>query len=539
METKMDDKRKKGRRINILLLLLLAAVPVLSGFSLWLVTGYSPLHMDMWKTAWNDEVVYYRAIRLLRLYVFPQGVAGYNEVAARQLTYGAYNIFTFLPYWAVSFITGTAGHNFFCLENLILAAAANFFFALAAKPDVRRGILTALFFMTNLILARYTWSGMIETSYNFYMIVFTGLLIGLFRKKTSETKSTAAVLILMMAMTFFWTVMRPFYVVFLLIPLFYIWRKKEDGAGFSLGSRIVLTLLDAAAGAGGFLLFAYFGNNSVAHYFADAPSPTGTLRELLGSGSVSYIVKYTLQANIEALRVVKNNLLSYSWIGAVSLLFYVEWILLFVLFVKTVRMCSKGSPKWGGGRAFSLFAMLLAGAMIYEATVVLYAPIQLHRMMLAVTVGYALLIIELGELTTTLNEVVLLVLMAFLVIGKPSSYLVPQADPAVLTETGRAEAAKAEEALEAELERLLPLREEPWENTVAKEPEGSGLEYEFLMPVYSAFNICQRNVLVEKIRTGTLQSRYVILAADSDLNTLCSQKLQKIWEGYGHILYKR
>ena len=218
------------------------------------------------------------------------------------------------------------------------------------------------------------------------------------------------------------------------------------------------------------------------------------------------------------------------------------------------------------GRCVSAaFGMLLSGALIYEATIVLYSPIQLHRMLLAVTVACGILIIDLSDGRTLpfIQELAILGLMTFLVINRPSSYVVPQMDPTSITGT-------AQETEQAELAALLPLSEDPWDNTIAKEAEGENLEYAFLAPSWTAFNICQYDVLEEKLRTGTLQSRYVLLAEDSDLKKLCDSlcreeklssakdaggktglgkagtvenaskavKLEQIWEKYGHVLYK-
>ncbi|MBQ2640775.1 MAG: hypothetical protein IJG52_08720 [Lachnospiraceae bacterium] len=550
METEKRNKK------SIILLLLLAAAPVLSGLTLWAVSGANPLHMDMWKTAWNDEVVYYRAVRLMRIHGLPQGVAGYNEVAPPQLSYGPYNIFTFIPYWLLSFVTGTDGHNYFCHANLILACAGTLLLAAFARPERRKAGWMILLFMTNLILARYTWSGMIETSYNFFLIVFTGLTLWIIHQGAGKPGRTAAMICLMILMVFFWSVMRPFYAALLLIPLCLSWKR---GTGMGPVARCLLSLGAAAAGGAALKLYMYFGSHSVVKYFADAVSPTARLRELIGSRSLSLILQTVLSANLEGLREVKRYLLEANWIGAVTLLFYISWLLLLVLWIRSI------SRRENDGRVSAAFGMLLSGALIYEATIVLYSPIQLHRMLLAVTVACGILIIDLSDGRTLpfIQELAILGLMTFLVINRPSSYVVPQMDPTSITGT-------AQETEQAELAALLPLSEDPWDNTIAKEAEGENLEYAFLAPSWTAFNICQYDVLEEKLRTGTLQSRYVLLAEDSDLKKLCDSlcgeeklpsakdaggktglgkagtvenaskavKLEQIWEKYGHVLYK-
>lgn len=102
------QKKKYGDRsvVRRLLWLVLAAAPLLAGLSLFIISGKNPVTMDAWKTSWNDEVVYYRAVRLMRLFGTPRSVWGYNEVEAQTLTYGPYNLFTYIPYYLLSFLTG-------------------------------------------------------------------------------------------------------------------------------------------------------------------------------------------------------------------------------------------------------------------------------------------------------------------------------------------------------------------------------------------------------------------------------------------------
>ena len=103
----------------------------------------------------------------MRHYGISQGVTGFNEITSGNIPFGPYNIFTYIPFFLLSFITGCSSHNYIYYCNLILAVAANLIFVLLTRPSRRNSFLIALFFLTQLILARYTWSGMAEASYHF------------------------------------------------------------------------------------------------------------------------------------------------------------------------------------------------------------------------------------------------------------------------------------------------------------------------------------------------------------------------------------
>ncbi len=525
----LSESHKKPVWVFVLLL----AAPLIAGLSLYIVSGADPLQMDAWRTTWNDEVVYYRAVSQMHQYGTPMGVWGYNEVAAEQLTYGAYNIFTFIPYYLMAFITGTSGHNYFYICNLLLTVLACFLFGIFARPGKKNAVFIFLFFVTYLILGRYIWSGMIESSYNFFMIVFTGIFFRFAGKDSRPGKVQYVLLILLMAaMTFFWSVMRLYLLPLLLIPLYYSLRGRKDGP--CKGIRLLLAVIVLAFGVGTVYLYLYFGRHSVAPYFSNATSPTKQLIILLKSGSIPFIMEHVLQTNLDALNKVAESLAQARWIGAVTVVFYAEWILLFIRWIRGLL------AKRDKGESFGIFVFLLSGALIYEATVVLYTPVQLHRMLLSVTVAYALVIIMSGELILPIcHELVIAGIMAFLVLNRPAGFALPQMNEESITGAGQ-------EAYQAALEDLIPLETDPWDVTIAKEIEGENIAYEFLVPSYAAFNICQDGVLEEKIMNGTLKSRFVILPEDSKLVSLCEETkedgtsiMEKVWEDFGHVMYRR
>ena len=173
METITETK--KSRPFLLWLLILLA--PIIAGWLIGLLSGTSPMKLDAWNTTWNDEVGYYRVVRILRYYGVPRGMTGFNEITSGNVPYGPYNVFTYIPYYLISLVTGCDSHNYIYFCNIIMAVLANIVFVALVRPGRMQSLLTALFFLTQLIAARYTWSGMAEASYHFYIVVFMGLVI--------------------------------------------------------------------------------------------------------------------------------------------------------------------------------------------------------------------------------------------------------------------------------------------------------------------------------------------------------------------------
>ena len=664
-----------GRKVlTVLLWLLLLGAPFISVGLLQLITGTGPANLDAYNTTWNDEIGYYRVIQLLRTDLFPRGMYGFNEVAPSHLAYGPYNIFTYIPYLIMSFATGFGSHNFFYWCNVILAVLAMFLFVVLVQPKIRESLWILAFLVSYLIMGRYIWSGMSECSYNLYLILFTALALWAVQEPDADSAGTKWALSVMILTTFFWNTMRPYYFPLLIIPIYFAWRRRSP---LTTGAKIFFTFLSAAAAAGSVGLFYFFLNYNVARYFSEV-SQTETLRRLLGSGSLTAMVRQILDANLTALHDVWHYVKRARWAGIVSLLYYAQSLLLFILLIRTfffgtsqqtddsdyaypgeamdtgtdsvqeeedidsglvqgaaeTAFVSENSenasfenasaardgsepamrdgsepamhgdsesavrddsvPEMHGesvpaasddsaenkpfsmykgvsneptveedlsrygavipqrkgaqgdrsaqssvrrfkpedGRCFVLFAMLGAGLVIYEANVVLYSPEQLHRMMLAITIIYSLVLIMLGGFEKIVNEAVILLLIGFLLIRVPQNFGLPQVNEHTAS-------AQQEQALRDHFEEILPLEIDPWDNTICKLVEEKDLQWEFMLPDYIALNVCKRAKMIELLETDTLRSKYVLLETSSDLNEMCQKKKYKvIWEGYDRLLYQ-
>ena len=517
--------RKRIQPAAVLFWLLIILAPFISSALLQLLTGTSALRLDAWNTTWNDEVGYYRVIRLLRYEFYPQGMYGFNEDAPAHLAYGPYNIFTYLPYFVLSFFTGVESHNFIYYCNAILAILACLSYVVLVRPEAKQGFYTLLFMVSYLVAGRYIWSGMSESSYNFFLIFFTALVLWFVKKPSAPASSQKAALFVMILAVFFWNTMRPYYFPLLLIPVYLIFRKKSRLSGGAKAFFFVFTIVAAAASLG---LFFFFTGYNVARYFFDS-TQTETLKQLLSSGSPVIMFQEILRANIDALKDIKGYLENSRWAGGIPLLYFAQSLLLLLILIRSLFERNKKRD----GRCAVIFFMLMAGAAIYEANVVLYSPVQLHRMMLAVTLAYGLMIIELGSTPSRVaGELALLAVMIFFVLRAPENFRLPQTDVRTLS-------AQDEQALEIEFRGILPLEDDPWDNTIAKLPESDNLQWEYMLPTYTSLNVCQTPVLEKLLTDGTVRSKFVLLSDGSNLNELCvKQKYRVVWQGYGRTMYQ-
>ena len=530
METITETETKKSR--SVLLWILIVLAPVIAGWLIGLISGTSPLKLDAWNTTWSDENGYYRVIRTMRYYGVPQGMTGFNEITSGNVPFGPYNLFTYIPYYLLSFATGCTSHNYIYICNIIMAVLANVFFVVLVRPGRRQSFLTALFFLTQLIAARYTWSGMAEASYHFYIVVFMGLVIWYLRNPDASGLKKTLALIAMVALTFAFGVMRPYFAAMFLIPLYLlVFRNNRIGEV----SRFISSLLILAAMFGTVILMYYF-MGFVAEYFEAAPAMK--LAQIIRGGQIRDIVMGLVQANKDgvhaALDLVKEN----RWAGGITFLFYFEWIMLFAEYLYSLVSKKKD------GSAAVLFLLLLSGAMIYEATILLYKAYQLHRMLLAITIAYSLFLIEFGNILSWVNAAAVIACVAFYIIMKPAAFALPQVNEASISAEQLAQ-------YKGEMKKQMPMYKVPengiferpdslepyWQNTIAKITEDEQIQLYFVLPDYLSLNFCSGKYMKQCIKNDGFSSRYIMVKTDSELDEMCERQYKLLWEGVNHSIY--
>lgn len=530
METITETKKSRP----FLLWLLIILAPIIAGWLIGLLSGTSPMKLDAWNTTWNDEVGYYRVVRILRYYGVPRGMTGFNEITSGNVPYGPYNVFTYIPYYLISLVTGCDSHNYVYFCNIIMAVLANIVFVALVRPGRMQSLLTALFFLTQLIAARYTWSGMAEASYHFYIVVFMGLVIWYLKSPDASRLSKDLALLAMVLLTFAFGVMRPYFAVMFLIPLYLVVFRNNKIGEFS---RFISTLLILAAMFGTVVLMYYF-MGFIAEYFEVAPALK--LAQIIRSGQAGQIFQSLLQVNKESVRSAIDMIKEYRWAGGIAFLFYFEWAILFVEYIAALVKRKKD------GSAAVMFLLLVSGIMIYEATILLYKSYQLHRMLLAITIAYSLFLIAFGTILPWVNAAAVIACVCFYIVMKPAAFALPQINADSITD----------EQLQEYKETLiknLPMQQVPaigmfdapdsldpyWENTVAKITEDNNVQLSFVLPDYLSLNFCSEKYMSQCIKNDGFSSRYILVKTDSDLNEMCRTRYKNIWEGIGHSIYDR
>lgn len=198
--------------------LLMALLPFLCCVVTAAAQGQSIVEVYLPSSEWNDELFYYKQVENIVNFGFPQGYFGFNESHGLVLSFAAWSPVLVLPWilWGLVF-----GWNFMApvVCNILLMTAAVFLFMLLVRPTWKQmGIFTLLFCLYTPFV-RYMLSGMPEIICISHLIVFYGLAVSYGREERTGK------LVWMFVLSGLLTLMRPYMLLFLLLPDFFLLRS--------------------------------------------------------------------------------------------------------------------------------------------------------------------------------------------------------------------------------------------------------------------------------------------------------------------------
>ncbi|MBE5883495.1 MAG: hypothetical protein E7291_03580 [Lachnospiraceae bacterium] len=226
-----DWWKEDKRYLTMLKAVLLALLPILCCLISCGMQGKSIGEVYLPVSEWNDELFYFKQVESIVNFGYPQGFYGFNESHALKLSFAAWSPVLVFPWilWGLLF-----GWNLMSpiICNILLLTVAVFAFVWLVKPTWKQlGVLTLLFCLYTPFV-RYMLSGMPEIICFSMLIVFYGLAINYLESEKGYK------LALLFAIAGLLVLMRPYMLLFLLLPV-YLWVKKSKWKGL-IGSVAVL-----------------------------------------------------------------------------------------------------------------------------------------------------------------------------------------------------------------------------------------------------------------------------------------------------------
>lgn len=210
---------------------LMAALPLICCLVSCAMQGKAIGDVYLPASEWNDELFYFKQVEGIVKFGYPQGYFGFNESHALKLSFAAWSPVLVFPWiiWGLLF-----GWNLMSpvICNIVLLTAAVFLFVWLVKPTWKQLGILALLFCLYTPFVRYMLSGMPEVICFSLLILFYGIAVNYLQKET------VGKLVWLFVLSGLLTLMRPYMVLFMLLPM-YFWVRRKKWAGFA-GSLAVI-----------------------------------------------------------------------------------------------------------------------------------------------------------------------------------------------------------------------------------------------------------------------------------------------------------
>lgn len=513
----------------------------------------------------NDELIYYKQVEAILEYGYPRGYFGFNESHALKLSFAAWSPALMLPWvlWGLLF-----GWNLLSpvLCNLFLLAGAMLLYGMLAKPDWKQtGIISLLFFLY-MPFSWYMLCGMPEIGCMSLAIVFYGAAAGWLRRRRG------GLLAVMFALAGLLTLMRPYFLLFLLLPAyFWIFRDAAGGSrgmadsggtgekgrasgrggkpgegrirwGAVLGTAAVFAaVLGAYAWIGHFLAAAYFRPlyrmDWLTAFFQKGLG--GGLKNLFGS---------LYYSGREFVSYMKQGMVSGLPAGGI---FCCYVVMLLILFWQSVRdVVALRRLEAGGERRRELGGQLaLEGHLAFSFLAMLFATLLLmsnfHDGCKHLLTFLAAGIFPIARMRTVYWKKAILTGVAFAFVFSYHGAAFEAYQPTFYQEA----VALGLEGFGADVERELALAGDAgpsYDNTVIwvlsdELPEGpryTGWQYLYALPPGFGINCCTAEYVTENFRS--LRSRYLCVVPGGPVEEACRLMEYEEIAGNEHaVLYRR
>ena len=207
------------RYVTLVKSLLLAVLPIVCCLVYCAAHGHSLKEVYLPSSEWNDELFYYEQVDSIIRFGYPLGYYGFNESHALKLSFAAWSPVLVFPWvlWGMVF-----GWNLMSpvICNIVLLTLCCFLFVWLVRPSWKQlGILTFLFCLFTPFV-RYMLSGMPEIICFSMLITFYALAVNYLQREKAYK------LVLLFVLSGVMTLMRPYLVLFLLLPVC-LWIRRD------------------------------------------------------------------------------------------------------------------------------------------------------------------------------------------------------------------------------------------------------------------------------------------------------------------------
>lgn len=230
----MKIEFQRNDAINILSKAVCCALIPISGCLLHcMFQGQSLNNIYLPNTTSADDILYYKMVAGVVNFGSPLGYFGYNESHAMVSSFGVWSPVLLIPWVLWGKVFGW-GYSSPIICNICMLSCGFAAFAILAKPTWKQIISIALLFLSVIPFTMYVLSGRPEAVGYSLIIIMYGIVFSYFKRET-----TGKLILIFLSITLL-SLMRPYFMVFLLLPGM-LWVRRSKFAGL-LGTALITTI---------------------------------------------------------------------------------------------------------------------------------------------------------------------------------------------------------------------------------------------------------------------------------------------------------
>lgn len=237
--------KNKENRTMLIKCILVGLLPFIMCLIFCAVRGFSFFNLYMPSSYNNDVLFYFKQVEGMVSWGYPRGYFGYNESHALYGSFATWNPLLFIP-WAIFGKIFGFGYKSMIACNIVMFSISLVAFVLLANVDWKSIIAMMILLALFPSFFIHTMNGLPETIVLSALILFFGMAIRIATKKYNRLW-----LILMFVLATILTLCRPFMIILLFLPCYYLIRAK--------GKRTIpLCIVIVAVNAAGYFVFSHF-----------------------------------------------------------------------------------------------------------------------------------------------------------------------------------------------------------------------------------------------------------------------------------------
>lgn len=229
---------------KILKVIACGVIPIVSCILYCAVQGQSVRSIYLPNTTCSDDIYYYKMVAGVVNFGSPLGYFGYNESHAMVSSFGVWSPVLLIPWVLWGKVFGW-GYSSPIICNICMLSCGFAAFAILVKPTWKQIISIALLFLSVIPFTMYVLSGRPEAVGYSLIIIMYGIVFSYFKRET-----TGKLILIFLSITLL-SLMRPYFMVFLLLPGM-LWVRRSKFAGFF--GTVLITAINLL----GYKLVTYF-----------------------------------------------------------------------------------------------------------------------------------------------------------------------------------------------------------------------------------------------------------------------------------------